>query len=97
MGDGLWTRANVLLRPACVRGARCCRRNGARIPQARSMDAALVLREHPRKLRLLAVGGLWCVDRDHHRAVPSVPLVRRPEEAAQGLVAWISVSSIPTR
>src|SRR4051812_26117402 len=97
VGDGLRTGADVLLRAPRVCGPRCCSGIGARVPQARAMDAALVLRHDTRELRLLVVGGLRALDRGHRGAVPRVPLVCRPQEAAQGLVAGVSLSPTPTR
>src|SRR5882724_696794 len=97
VGDRLWARADVLLRPARLRGACGCRRDGAGGAQASALDATLVFWDDSRELWIPAVGGLCDMDRDHRRAVSGVPLVRGVEEAAQGLVAGVPVRIIPTR
>src|SRR5207302_1290577 len=75
VGDGLWTRADVLLRAARIRGARGRCGIGARVPQASAVAAALVLYDDTAQFRVSALGGLCGLDCDNHRALSAVPLV----------------------
>ena len=60
----------------------------------RALRRAESLCDDPGKLWIFALGGLRNLDRDHRRALSVVPLVRRPQETAQGLVAGVPVTSV---